>query len=123
MVDRPDIDRLAMTLREAHRWLPHAYLADVEAALDELVARLKDAEADRDEAREDNRLLAGKNLDIRRDRDRLQLLLDQLEAIVTAKQPPDEVFRFFQRLHGLPEVGAPDPAWGPDHPSYDEMGQ
>jgi hypothetical protein len=34
-------------------------------------------------------------------------LLDQVEAIMTAEEPEDHVFRFFQRLHGLPETGAP----------------
>lgn len=45
---------------------------------------------------------------LRAERDAKTTLLDQLEGIITAKQPPDHVFRFFQRLHGLPETGAPE---------------
>lgn len=62
--------------------------ADALDALSRVAARLAETEREREEA---------------------EHLLERVEALLMQDPapPPDEVFRFFQRLHGLPEVGAP----------------
>jgi len=57
------------------------------------------------------RALAASHEALRAERDEAQKILNGLERI-GLEEPPHHVFRFFQRLHGLPETGAPNgPTW------------
>ena len=58
------------------------------------------------------RRLPGKALPVTADTETIREALDMLDVLaeyagISLKQPPDEVFRHLQRLHGLPEVGGP----------------